>query len=185
MEQNRGFRALAIVALCISVIGLSIGFAAFSQTLTINGTGTLKGNTWKVIFDDLVTPTIGNGNLVGDTTSTEAINVAGTTFTFNVELFFPGDKVVYDFKVKNTGTIDAKITAVSLTGVTDAAAKKINYTLTYADGTAIAQNDVLNAGDDEDLKLTVEFDSSATSADLPTTDWAFTLGATITYEQIS
>jgi len=179
MEQNRGFRAVAIIALCFSVIGLSIGFAAFSQILTVNGTGTLKGNDWKIIFADLQTPTT-----VGETTTTANIDMAGTTLAFDVELVFPGDKATYEFKVKNTGTIDAKVSAVTLTGVTEAAAQKISYTLTYADGTAIAANDVLNSGDEEDLLLTVEFDPTATSDDLPTTDFAFTLGATITYIQI-
>ena len=184
MEQNRGFRAIAIIALCLSVIGLSIGFAAFSQNLTVNGTGTLKGNLWKVEFADLVTPTLANSKLVGTATSVADINVAGTTLTFAASLYFPGDKVIYDFKVKNTGTIDAKISAVSLTGVDAATAKKISYTLTYANGDPIEVNDVLNSGDTENLRLIVEFSPLATSADLPASDVALSLGATITYLQI-
>ena len=183
MEENRGFRVIAIVALCISVICLSIGFAAFSQTLTINGTGTLKGNTWKVKFTNLVTPTTLNGNLVGDAVVAGNFDVSGTTFTFNVTLINPGDKVVYDFKVKNEGTINAEVSAVTLTGVSAALAKKIDYTLTYADGTPIAVGDTLAAGDDEDLKLIVEFDPSATAADIPAVDFNFALGATIVYEE--
>jgi len=183
-NKNRGFRVIVIFALCFSVIGLSIGFAAFSQTLNINGTGTLKSNTWKVVFADLVVPTLVNGNLEGETTTSQSINVAGTTFSFDVALTLPGDKVVYDFKVKNTGTIDAKVTAVVLTGVGVATANKVNYTLTYADGTAISANDILNSGDSKDLKLTVEFDPAATSADIPLTDFTFSLGATINYEAI-
>ena len=35
MEKKRGNQAMAIAALFIAVIGLSLGFAAFSTTLTI------------------------------------------------------------------------------------------------------------------------------------------------------
>lgn len=38
MQKDRGFRVLAIVAICIAVVGLSIGYAALQQTLTINTT---------------------------------------------------------------------------------------------------------------------------------------------------
>ncbi len=36
MERNRGFKIIAVIALVIGVIGLSIGFAAFSKTLNIS-----------------------------------------------------------------------------------------------------------------------------------------------------
>ena len=36
MERDRNSKILAIIALTVAVIGLSLGFAAFSQTLTIH-----------------------------------------------------------------------------------------------------------------------------------------------------
>ena len=49
MEKNNG-KIIAIVALVVAVVALSVGFAAFADTLTINGTATAKvsGNP----FDD-------------------------------------------------------------------------------------------------------------------------------------
>lgn len=41
MEKNNG-KVIAIVALFVAVVALSIGFAAFTDTLTINGTATVK-----------------------------------------------------------------------------------------------------------------------------------------------
>ena len=35
MEKDRGTKVIAIVALIVAVVGLSLGFAAFSSTLTI------------------------------------------------------------------------------------------------------------------------------------------------------
>lgn len=50
MEKNRSTKIIAIAALFIAVIGLSIGFAAFSSTLTINSSAnvTPTDSTWRV-----------------------------------------------------------------------------------------------------------------------------------------
>ena len=37
MEKERKIKALILVALVVAVIGLTVAFAALSQTLTING----------------------------------------------------------------------------------------------------------------------------------------------------
>ena len=48
MEKNNG-KIIAIVALVVAVVALSVGFAAFADQLTIDGTATAKGNN---AFDD-------------------------------------------------------------------------------------------------------------------------------------
>ena len=40
--QNRQSKVVAILALCVSVVGLTLGFAAFSNTLTISSSATVK-----------------------------------------------------------------------------------------------------------------------------------------------
>lgn len=45
MEKNRSIKIYIIFALIISVIGLSIAYAAFSSTLTIEGLVTVKKTT--------------------------------------------------------------------------------------------------------------------------------------------
>ena len=42
MKNNRQSRLVAILALCVSVIGLTLGFAAFSNTLTISSSATVS-----------------------------------------------------------------------------------------------------------------------------------------------
>ena len=41
MRKNQKQKIMAIVALCISVLGLTLGFAAFSNTLTISSSATV------------------------------------------------------------------------------------------------------------------------------------------------
>ena len=42
MRQNRQSKVVAILALCVSVVGLTLGFAAFSNTLTISSSVTVS-----------------------------------------------------------------------------------------------------------------------------------------------
>lgn len=42
MKKDRKLRAVAIIALCVSILGLSLGFAAFSNTLTISSSATVS-----------------------------------------------------------------------------------------------------------------------------------------------
>lgn len=180
MDRDRSFRTLAVIAVIVAVAGISVAFAALTQTLNISGTGTVKGNTWSVKFANLQTPTLG-GTATVDTPA--SFNGTSTTLTYAVSLKLPGDSVTYLFDVTNTGTIDAKIApaGLTLTGVTEALAANVTYTLTYANGTAIQAGDTLAAGATKNLKLVVTFNNSAT--ELPTSDVELSLGASLNYIQ--
>ena len=41
MKRERQAKWVSIIALCISVLGLTLGFAAFSNTLTISSSATV------------------------------------------------------------------------------------------------------------------------------------------------
>lgn len=181
MEKDRGFRVLAIVAICIAVVGLSIGYAALQTTLKIDTTANVKGATWKVEFANLGTPTLTGKAAVATPAAISAYNsVANTQITINVNLFQPGDSVVYTFDVTNAGTIDAKLSAIpTITGIVES--DPITYSLTYADGTAIAANDTLNSTVTKNLKLTVTYKSTVT--EVPATDTPYTISATMLYVQ--
>lgn len=181
MQKERGFRIVAIVAICVAVVALSIGYAALSQTLSVNGAATVKGNTWNVQFTNLTVPTKENGGLVGSASEVSS-NLAGTNFTFAANLSLPGDSITYLWSVSNTGTITAKLSDTPIiAGLEAAQAKNVIYTLTYADGTAITKDDELAAGQTENLKLVATFDASATT--VPSTDTELTLSTTLNYVQ--
>ena len=73
-DKDRGYKLVAIAALLLSVIGLSIAYAGYTSTLTVEGTATVS-SAWKVIWKDLDagTPTgyasVENKTLAIDTTS--------------------------------------------------------------------------------------------------------------------
>ena len=74
MEKERGIKILAVVALLVSVIGLSIAYAAYSATLLVSGTVTAKksADAWNIRFS-----------------STDGTSTSGTTIATLPEGFRP------------------------------------------------------------------------------------------------
>ena len=193
MKDNKKLLySMVIVALVLSVVGISIGFAAMSTQLTINGTATVTPVTWKIKFQDLSKVT-GEDDLI-----VTAPQITSDTHIGNyaLKLTKPGDKVAYKFSVINTGTINAELTSYTfatptITGtganaVNDAAivSKNLKYTLTYNDEnkTAIQVGDALNVNQSKELILTVEYDAAAD--DLPEDEVTIAgMDVTFTYGQ--
>ncbi len=105
VEKERKVKALSLVALIIAVLGLTLAFAALSQTLTINGTASVNAAEWDIHFENLSEPTITGSAIVNNVPT-----FTGTEITdFDVSLTKPGDSVTYEFDIVNNGTIDAKL----------------------------------------------------------------------------
>ena len=104
-----------IGALLAVVFVMAVGYAAFAQTLTINGTASID-STWDVHFDGSKTEGAGvidveaglagatapNGGRISYTDTNHKANLSAT-------LNQPGDKVTYTLTILNTGSIDAAL----------------------------------------------------------------------------
>lgn len=77
MENNKGFRVMSVVALAVAVVGLSLGFAAFTTSLTINANATVtpSGSTFsgRVYF--------ANSGATAEDTEPAVVNYTGTNAT--------------------------------------------------------------------------------------------------------
>ena len=191
-DDKKVLYGLVVLALVLSVVGISIGFAAMSTDLTINGSAEVVPASWDIKFKDLSSPTI-----TGDAEVTTAPTITSDTHIGNyaVKLTKPGDSVTYTFKVANDGTIDALLTnfikatptftGTGATAAADATIVQNNfvYTITYSDDTAITKNtDELDAGDYKTVKLVVGYKDDATT--LPTNAVTISgLDVTFTYGQ--
>ena len=191
-DNKKVLYGLVALALVLSVVGISIGFAAMSTDLTINGSAEVVPASWDIKFKDLSSPTI-----IGDAEVTTAPTITSDTHIGNyaVKLTKPGDSVTYTFKVANDGTIDAKLTdfikatpTFTGTGATASADATIvqnsfEYTVTYSDDTAITKNtDELDAESYKTVKLVVGYKADAT--ELPTNTVTISgLDVTFTYGQ--
>ncbi len=112
MEKERKIKVTGLCALLVAVLGLTVAFAALSQTLMINGSTTVDTSSWNIYFKipDKNIQNNGDGGLIG----TPIIN--GTTISnLNFSISKPNDYIIYDFNIVNDGTINAKIDSVEIT----------------------------------------------------------------------
>ena len=112
MEKERKIKLIAISALIVAVLGLTIAFASLSQTLTINGTATLDAAKWGIKFENL-----SSGKVVGDAVINDTAMIAEDQITINnidVSLKTPGDSVTYTVDLVNEGTINAEIYSIEV-----------------------------------------------------------------------
>ena len=120
MFRDKKITIAIIAILVISIIGLGIAFAAFSQTLTINGTGTVESSSWGVVFEGLDgSSTLGAPTLTGSAqviTAPTIKNNQTEISTYEVSLKTPGDSVTYNFKIHNKGDYAADITSIVVAG---------------------------------------------------------------------
>ena len=101
-----------IGALLAVVFVMAVGYAAFAQLLTINGTATID-SSWDVHFDpnqDTASPTMGTGGTV-QPTGTIAYSEGNTVATLTANLKQPGDEVSFTLKPSNYGSLAAKAQA--------------------------------------------------------------------------
>ena len=161
-SQKINHKIILIVVVLLLLI--SVGYAALSTTLTINGTANIQSNSWLVYFTNVQ---VRDGSVTATQTPTTS-GTSTTNLTWTVLLEKPGDFYEYDVDVKNDGTIDAMIGSLSNTSLTTNQAKYLNYSVTYDDGAAIERYDKLDAGDMVTLKVRVEYKTDLNPEDLPT-----------------
>ena len=123
--MRKSINKTTVVIVLAIFLTLSVGYALFSDTITIEGTATAQGKfdieatCITNIPDDLKTA-IGN-NLYSDTIQdlknysneggykNESCEIVNDKVTYTVELEYPGAQKWFIVKLTNVGTIDAKI----------------------------------------------------------------------------
>ena len=131
MEKERGFRIIAVIALMVAVVGLTIGYAAYSSTLRINGTANVDPSSWNVKF------VYKTGNSLTYTfAGKNAGSLAAKLSTFTM------------------GTLSCAPAAGSSATTEEASnvCKELSYTLT-----GVKENDTLAANASSDLTLKLEW----------------------------
>ena len=163
-----------ILILAIALILMAVGFATYETTLYYGGGSSGSGNTtsitankWQIIYvEDSLQET------EGSVTPTTAANLTATDFTFAVTLAKPGDFYEATWTVKNNGTYNAKMDAITmLPALTAAQQNYLTYTVTYDgtnySGSASSLNHTIAANTTKTIKLRIEFKSNTTAANLP------------------
>lgn len=136
---------VVIIALCLTLIFMGVGFAALSQNINIKATGTVSGKTaWDIHYASFALN--GKGGNAADTTpeattgGVKYLDAAKTTATVSFTLTAPGDYVEYKGTITNFGSIDAKLSTYNSSFTND---QYVDKTITIG-GESIAADESHN-----------------------------------------
>lgn len=181
MKKQKNFQLVTISVLVFAVLFMAIGFAAYAQTLRINGTVNVAKSKWSVHFDE--------NQYQEEANSVTATNhsVGETNFSFTASLAAPGDYYAANIKVINDGTFDAILDSINMSTLSEEQAKYLTYTVKYGDTTfnesASGLNTALTAGQTVDVLVRVDYVQPDDAADLPQKDITVNLSADLNYSQ--
>ena len=194
MKGKRNARIYVLGSLVLSICALTIGFAAFSNTLKIASRASVTPNSsdFSVVFSSNGTeyktdPVVGTKsneaitleNGIIDNTTNPTITNLHATFTN------PGQSATYTFYVHNNGQYLAHLNSITLVGrksctpedktyVTQAAEACNDVTVTVDIGslsvtetTQDIQNETLAVGEFKQVTVTIAYASNATEIDTP------------------
>ncbi len=175
--DSRKQKYIIIGALCLVVIGLSIGYAVLSANLTINGTADVQGGSWEVKFlnDNKI---IDKKGLAVCTIGT----ISDTSITgMSASLKAPGDSCTFKVQAKNTGSLNAGLSDVEnkdanlvFTGSgdnkqqdEDLLKSNVTYEVYYGDTQINSQTifdniPILKPDDEETIILRISFNKDST-----------------------
>ena len=164
MKDNKN---LIIGMLCTVVCVMAVAYAAFSTTLTINGTASIDSK-WDVTITSASCPTktpVAGG--AANSVKAEAKKDSDTVATITMEFTQPGDVAECQVVYTNGGTLNATLShtvtgidgAALADGATTTANNAIKFTITGADEvTSLAKN-----GDTHTITVRGEYLNSVTS----------------------
>ncbi|MBO5139015.1 MAG: hypothetical protein J6B89_05215 [Bacilli bacterium] len=166
------------VIILLILIGMGVGFSYLNANLSINGSTMVSKNTWDVHFQNLIVD-----SKSADASTPATIDSTGTGVRFSVNLDKPGDFYSFTVDVLNAGSIDAMVSGLTKTVLTDVQSKYLEYIVTYSDGSRIEEKELLNIGDSRKVKVTVKYKKDVTASDLPVDTELLNLSFNITYVQ--
>lgn len=201
-KENRSFKIITAIALCVAVLCLAVAYATLSQNLEVKGSADVQVANWKIgVPSDSGVSTSKGGSDKVDVQTSVSDTIGKTTVDITATLALPGDHVEVTVPIKNEGEIDAVLsdiqnynTPISCKGQSEAetrttdeniicqdagnSAPGVSYTVSY-DGTEIKNgiSDVttseLGTGVTKNAVITVKYDNAATK--IPTAPVTVTL----------
>ena len=163
---NKTQRNYIIAGLCMILVIMGVGYAAFQSQLKISGTSNITSSFLVKITD------IQSSVLSGSATNAVEPSYTDLTATFSTNLVSPGDSMKYDITVENQGNIDAYLSKIEVNASNNEA---ISF-----ETSGIKEGDALLTGASDVLTVIVRYNSSVTSQPENTNS---TITVTLDYEQ--
>lgn len=133
---------IAIIGVVAFILAVAIGYALFSETLTVSGTASASGD-FDVEFTSVGTPTCEGFSGTCDANSLATIESGNNELTVTVnKLDYPGSYVEIPVTITNKGSVPAVLKQINQTGLdSDAGPIKVTYSGLAASETPINQNE--------------------------------------------
>ena len=134
MNENKSYKIITIVALILGIVGVTLGYAAFSSTLTITSAAEVKPDpsTFNVDFSSSnsaveanpITPTL-SATVTGFSATNATIDNTSDPVISNLKATFtePGQNVKYKFYAYNAGEYIAYLNSIVFSGTKTCTAK--------------------------------------------------------------
>lgn len=185
MRRNKSRKQFLTFALVLIMLSVGVIYAFLQANLSIEGTTKIQSNTWDIHFTNIQ---VASGSVSIDTENDEqgATIVDDTEVSFAVSLNEIGSFYEFTVDVYNAGTIDGMIGSVTSkmndTIITTLPAY-LNYIVEYSDGFEILENQVLEAGDTETIRIKLEVKPDVNVEDLPSQNEDLYFDFTVGYAQ--
>lgn len=174
--SDRKIMFLMLGIIVVSIMTVTLAYAALSVTLNIAGNAKVNAADWYLHFDNIYI----NPNSVRDVT----IEAGETEAGFEATLNMPGDFVEFYADIKNDGSIDAMIESITKTpDLTAEQAKYLKYEVSYQNGDLIEKKQLVKKGEAVPIKVRVEYRKDVVASDLPTNSVVLELGIEFSYTQ--
>ena len=185
-EGKKKIKYIAIVF--VVILMMTLGYSMLKETLNINGSNKIKKNSWIIYFDnvDIASDSVKNDDTIYDAriTNTEKNNIQ-----FSANLKNPGDFYEFTVYTVNDGSIDASVSSLEKSVLTEEQSRYLDFDVTYDDGTEIKRCDILYHKNSTDgpnkrlVKAVVKFKDDLPLDQYPTTPISLSLFFKINYEQ--
>ena len=182
MEKKKNGQLFIIGVLAVTILFMSIGFAAYAQTLNIGGEVTVKPVKWSVHWD---TTSFKKDAKSVDITQTEFTD---TSYQFTATLTKPGDVAKFTIDAVNDGSFDANLTGITLSSI-ESYKDYLTYEVKYGDTTYTTTQTGLSTllakeTGKETVTVTVTYVAPEDSKKLPSNDVVVNLTAAFNYTQV-
>ena len=169
MEKRKNGQLIIIGVLAFAILFMSVGFAAYSQTLNIQGTATVNVVAWSVHWKNASLQT------ANDSVTLTSSSLSNTDVSFAGTLTKPGDKIHFTVVAINDGDFDAYLKKITMTALDTAQSKYLTFTVKF-DGTTYTQTtDNLSTqllktspNNEKTAEIIVEYIQPNDPSDLPT-----------------
>lgn len=139
MEKNRRVKILSIIALVLAIVGMSLGFAAFSATLNISSSASVSpsSDSFKVVLsdsaisvDDVGSVSFISGEATNGAFASDALIDETVAYDLGASFTKTNQTVTYTFYIHNIGEYDAYLTGITFVALDNGSYKKCSSSTT-------------------------------------------------------